>query len=432
LFKLKKRRPVPKKTTTPIQDVIESVLAPDRIRTLARELGVVKRQRKVDIAVFVGAVVLGFATGAQRSLAGMRRAYERCTGQMLAPSAFYARFSRELAQLLKRLMEEAMAELQQHAPKLKHALGRFDQVLAADGSLIKLHENLAKRYPSVFPNKMGAGAKLHIVINVAGRSARSVQLVSGSRHDVTILKVGPWVAGKLLLMDLAYRKGLLLKRIADLGGYFLLRKKQSDDLIVTTESWCGKRLSALVPEFIGKSIDVMAELPWHFDRGPNKHKRHVMQVRVVGHWYAEEGRHRFYITNVPAELIVTEQIGPIYTARWEIELFFRELKLTYRIEQLPTSKQFVSESLIYGALLSLLLSRKLHRRLLPHAVLAPERWARIFANFALDILNVTFGAARHSLDQLRLARTLRREAPDPNVKRRNLLARANFGCFSRA
>jgi IS4 transposase len=407
------------------------VLAPDRITALARELGVVKRQRKVDIAVFVGAVVLGFATGAQRSLAGMRRAYERCTGQMLAPSAFYARFSRELAQLLKRLMEEVMADLQQHSPKLKHALGRFEQVLAADGSLIKLHENLAKRYPSVFPNKMGAGAKLHVVINVAGRSARSVQLVSGSRHDVTILKVGPWVASKLLLMDLAYRKGLLLKRIADFGGYFLLRKKQTDDLVVTTGSWCGKRLSALVPEFIGKSIDVMAELPWRFDRGPNKHKRHVMPVRVVGHWHAEEGRHRFYITNAPPELIATEQIGPIYTARWEIELFFRELKLTHRIEQLPTCKQFVAESLIYGALLSLLLSRKLHQQLLPRAVPAPERWARIFANFALDILNVTFGAARHSnLEQQRLARTLRREAPDPNVKRRNLLARASFGCFS--
>jgi len=424
---------VPKKTNSPIREAIESVLAPDRIRALAGELGVVKRQRKLDIVVFVGVVVLGFATGAQRSLAGMRRVYERCTGQMLAPSGFYGRFSRELVQLLKRLMEEVMAELQQRSPKLKYALGRFEQVLAADGSLIKLHKNLAKRYPSVFPNKMGAGAKLHVVINVAGRSARSVQLVSGSRHDVTILKVDRWIAGKLLLMDLAYRKGLLLKRIADLGGYFLLRKKQSDDLIVTAEPWCGKPLSALVPEFIGKSIDVMAELPWHLERGPHKHRRHVMPVRVVGHWYAQEGQHRFYITNAPAELIATEHVGPIYTARWEIELFFRELKLTHRIEQLPTSKQFVSESLIYGALLSLLLSRKLHQRLLPNAVLAPERWARIFANFAIDILNVAFGAARHSkLDQLRLARTLRREAPDPNVKRRNLLARASVGRFSSA
>ncbi len=424
---------MPKKTNSPIRDAIESVLAPVRINALARQLGVVKRQRKVDIVVFVGAVVLGFATGAQRSLAGMRRAYERCTGQMLAPSGFYVRFSREFVQLLKRLVEEAMAELQQRSPKLKHVLGRFEQVLAADGSLIKLHENLVKRYPSVFPNKMGAGAKLHVVINVAGRSARSVQLVSGSRHDVTILKVGPWIAGKLLLMDLAYRKGLLLKRIADLGGYFLLRKKQSDDLIVTAKPWCGKPLSTLVPEFIGKSIDVMAELPWHLERGSHKHRRHVMPVRVVGHWYAQEGQHRFYITNAPAELIATEQVGPIYTARWEIELFFRELKLTHRIEQLPTSKQFVSESLIYGALLSLLLSRKLHQQLLRRAALAPERWARIFANFALDILNVTFGAARHSrLEPLRLARILRREAPDPNVKRRNLLARANAGVFSSA
>jgi hypothetical protein len=37
-----------------------------------------------------------------------------------------------------------------------------------------------------------------------------------------------------------------------------------------------------------------------------------------------------------------------------VELFFRELKLTHRLEQLPTRKRFVAEALIYAALLSLL------------------------------------------------------------------------------
>jgi putative transposase len=434
LFKLKKRKPVPKKISNPIREAIGSVLAVRRIERLAWDLGVIKRQRKLSIAAFVGAVVLGFATGAQRSLAGMRRAYERCTGQSLAPSAFYARFTREMAQLLRRLVEETMADLQKRAPKLKHALARFDQVLAADGSLIKLHKSLASQFPSVFPNKVGAAAKLHVVINVAGRSARSVQLVAGKRHDVTILKLGPWVAGKLLILDLAYRKGLLYKQIADNKGYFLLRKKQSDDPLITDPRWRGKRLSALVEAFVGKTFDVDAAVPWQFDRGPNKNRRHTLPVRVVGQWNADEGHHHFYLTNAPRDMMAAEHVGPIYAARWEVELFFRELKLTHRLEQLPTRKRFVSESLIYAALLSLLLSRRLRERLLPAAAAFPvERWARLFATFALDILNVTFGSLRAcSADAKRLANVLRREAPDPNQTRLNLLARAQSGLLRAA
>jgi IS4 transposase len=425
---------MPKKSDSPIREAIGSVLAAQRIELLARDLGVVKRQRKLCVSAFVGAVVLGFAAGAQRSLATMRRAYERCTGQSLAPSAFYARFTSEMTQLLRRLVEDAMAELQQRAPKLKHALVRFKQVLVADGSLIKLHKSLATKFPSVFPNKVGAAAKLHVVINVAGRSARSVQLVAGKRHDVSILKLGPWVAGKLLILDLAYRKGLLYKKIADNGGYFLLRKKQSDDPLVTDPRWRGERLSALVESFLGKTFDVDAVVPWQFDRGPNKNRRHTLPVRIIAQWNADEGQHHFYVTNVPQNMMEAEHVGPIYAARWEVELFFRELKLIYRVEQMPTRKRFVSEILIYAAILSLLLSRRLRDRLLPPAAaFAVERWARLFATFALDILNITFGSLKAcAAEAKRLANLLRREAPDPNRNRLNLLARAQKGVWRTA
>ena len=420
---------MPRKISSPIREAIGSVLAVPRIERLARDLGVIKRQRKLCVTAFVGAVVLGFATGAQRSLAGMRRAYQRCTGQSLAPSAFYARFTREMAQLFRQLVEDTMAELQQRSPKLKHALARFSQVLVADGSLIKLHKSLATQFPSVFPNKVGAAAKLHVVINVAGRSARSVQLVAGKRHDVTILKLGPWVAGKLLILDLAYRKGLLCKQIADNEGYFLLRKKQSDNPLITDPRWRGERLCTVVEAFVGKTFDIDAAIAWQFDRGPNRNRRHMLPVRIIGHWNADAGHHHFYVTNVPRTMMLAEHAGPIYAARWEVELFFRELKLTHRLEQLPTRKRFVSESLIYAALLSLLLSRRLRERLLPAAAaFAVERWARLFATFALDILNITFGSLRAcSADAKRLASLLRREAPDPNQTRLNLLARAQGG-----
>jgi IS4 transposase len=233
----------------------------------------------------------------------------------------------------------------------------------------------------------------------------------------------------LLILDLAYRKGLLYKRIDDHGGYFLLRKKASDDPRITDGRWSGMRVSQLAQKFAGKTIDVQAEVPWSFDRGPNKDRRQWLPLRVVGQWNAVEQAHHFYLTNMTPEMMSAEHVGAIYAARWEVELFFRELKHTFRLEQMPTRKRFVSESLIYAAVLSLLLSRRLRERLLPSkAKFAVERWARLFAAFALDLLNVSLGSLKScSAEAQRLRALLRREAPDPNRKRLNLLQRVEMG-----
>ena len=68
-----------------IYSSLTSVLPRRRIRDLARQLGVVRRRRKLDIVAFVYSLVLGFGDGDRRTLSGLRRAYLRATGS--APSS---------------------------------------------------------------------------------------------------------------------------------------------------------------------------------------------------------------------------------------------------------------------------------------------------------------------------------------------------------
>jgi hypothetical protein len=93
---------------------------------------------------------------------------------------------------------------------------------------------------------------------------------------------------------------------------------------------------------------------------------------------------------------------------------------------MPTRTRFVAEALIYAALLSLLLSRRLHALLRRNQPLVPERWARIFATFSLDILEITLSRRPSTLER-RLLRVLRREAADPNRNRPKLLERSQLG-----
>lgn len=427
---------MPRRKVSLLRGEIARIIDPRRIVQLAGELQVVKRQRKVDVVSLVAALTLGLSAGGRRTIALLRRAYERSTGQTLAPSAFYARLTAPLALLLKVLVEEAMARVEACSPALKHSLGRFKQVLVADGALLRLHDGLARQFPSVWTHYMKASAKLHVVINVSGRSAQSIQLTRGSRQDVRILKVGKWIRGKLLIFDLAYMKGLLLLRIQQHGGFFLIRKKASCRPRITAgpKHWIGAYLQDIESELTGETVDLQATIPWFFDRGSHKKARHDLAVRVVGNWDAKENTYRFYITNSPIEMLTAAHVGAVYAARWEVELFFRELKLRYRIEDIPTRKRCVAECLIYAALLASLVSRRLRQALFtlkrPPAI---ERWAIVFTTFALEILNlIRTRRRRASRAEHLLLRTLKQEAIDPNKKRLPLVVRAQSGVLAGA
>jgi hypothetical protein len=69
-----------------------------------------------------------------------------------------------------------------------------------------------------------------------------------------------------------------------------------------------------------------------------------------------------YVTNLPSRHFSAEEIAEIYRLRWEIELLFKELKTTCRLEQLPSSREEVVLTLLYATLLALLVTRAIARR----------------------------------------------------------------------
>ena len=176
-----------------------------------------------NIVALVFALVLGFERGARRSLASFRRAYCSSTGVALAPSAFHGRFTPEFSELMKQLTTHAFEHMKEGTSRLQRTLAAFAKVFIADGSLVRLHSNLQEDYPSVWTNHTKAGAKLHVTIDGASRTPEILRIVPGSKHDVTLLDVGPWCKNALLIFDLAYYQAKLFRQILDHGGTFLCR-----------------------------------------------------------------------------------------------------------------------------------------------------------------------------------------------------------------
>lgn len=123
------------------------------IEAYAQKLGVVRRQRKVDIVCLVWTLILGFSTGSKRTLASLRRTYQVASGHLIARSSFHGRLTPALAQLMRRLLEHILnAQRQSVADFHGEYMRGFEKLLAMDATILRLHKLLAADYPGCRTN----------------------------------------------------------------------------------------------------------------------------------------------------------------------------------------------------------------------------------------------------------------------------------------
>ena len=426
-----------------LRALLASALPEQRIVTLARRSGVLRRLRKVEPMAWLWTLVLGFGTGRVRTLAGLRRSYERATDESLVPSAFYDRFTLATVRFLRAVVGELCADFEQTDARLGGVLAGFRDVVVADATLIKLHRLLAEHYPGTRTNSAPASAKLHMVMSVGGAGAQSVRISDARACDHHLLRVGRWVRDRLLMFDLGYFRYQLFDCIDRNGGYFLTRVHANANprIVEVHRVWrgqsvnlVGEKLRAIESRLHRAVLD--AEVEVEFQRRGYRGVRRTARrrMRLVGVRHPDSGQYRFYLSNITPEQLDAESLAQAYACRWQVELLFRELKSHYRLTEMPSRKAHVVETLLLTAVITLLVSRKLlaavrhrlHRR--PHQV-PEERWAAVFASIARDLLDIVLMPKRVAVWLARrVSRLLLHEAADPNLSRVLLVERVEKGC----
>jgi IS4 transposase len=414
-----------------LQEAVDSCFTPEWILENAKEVEFCKRSRKIDLVSFFWTLLLSFGTGVSRSIADLRRMYEQTSGTRIVPSSFYDRFNSGLAAFLKRAVCYACEVWCEPVEALAGKLADFKDLLVADATVIRLHDFLEKSFPACWTSHTKAALKLHVVMSVLAASPRSVKLTSQRKHEVKVLKVGPWVKDRLMLVDLGYYDFSLFERIKRNGGYFISRlKDNANPLITGVHGKCrgrsiklvGKRLQEVLPHLKRKSFDVEVDLK--VKRREYSGKRNVVTkgFRVAGIWDEKSRAYHIYVTNVPPESLDAQDVARTYRCRWEVELLFKELKNHYRLDQIPSCKRPVVEALVYTAVLTLILSRcilfAMRRAAGVRSSRSPERrWAATFQAAAINLLNLIALDFRNPREWRQLETFLKAEMIDPNVKR---------------
>lgn len=404
------------------------------LRETARETGLIKRERKIDPVIIFWVLTLGFGVRLQRSLASLKRQYERDSAETISDSSWYYRFTPELVRFLKSCVIHGIEELAREPHrKLTDKLGNFKDVLIQDSTIIRLHKSLSKKFPAARSRNVAAGIKVGVLVSAVADGPKSVALHGERTAEIKTLRIGPWLKDRVILLDLGFYKHQMFARICENGGYFVSRLKGSVNPVILSihndgtgnrfQDIVGKRVRDILPQLAGERLDAIVEISFKRRAYQGKQRQDTMKFRLVAIFNEEEGNYHLYLTNIQKDVLDAGDIATLYGARWDIELLFKELKSKYALNVVNTTNEQVIEAYIWIAILTLLVSRRIYclvrdanpgKKMVRYTQL---RWSTIFAENASDLLTSVLNCCGFNRTFETVMGVYDSQALDPHVNR---------------
>lgn len=390
------------------------LVGPEEILEAGRRLGAIRRQRKVDLPKLVEATIMSLSgtPGAQTTAFAN---YLNLTGEGLAPSSFYDRFTPELAGVMKGVAERALKHVQASDPDgmagrdLGSLLEAFSDVRLADSTCLML-KKLAKGWAPSTSKVRPAGVKLSAVVSLRNDLPIADVLTPQRTHDNKAFPTATLETGTLSIFDLGY---IDVERFIDAIGreaHFLTRLKSSHDPeIVRVHVGKGSRTAAR-----GLRLDQALDgglLQW--EKGVIdvdvclKHKTKTAIARVVGVLDSNGDEPHWYVTSVDRSILSPVDVAETYRLRWIIELVFKQLKSGVGFSAILAWREHAVTALVYGKITALCLARLLElsvKAKSPHVVLG--RLAIVLVLARSTTLMFTYAMLRDGVGAEELERRL--------------------------
>lgn len=361
-------------------DVVHALLPTNQLLDKARQLGVLKRQRKTDVAALLAAVVFTLPIRDIVSRAQMHRNYLRNTGKALSRSAFYERFTPSLEALLHFVVRSLQDHARAHRPQYTGVLAGFRDVVIADATTIALAPSLRGLWPG--SNEGRAALKLHTRIRATTGELLWHRITKATAYDGHQFGVDWSHTGVLFLLDKAYNSASLWWRIHRVGGFFVTRLPASYKPTIERRNRNhrgksrrveGRKLRDVLVGLKRQVLDVMCNFQVRVQRyRSNRGRRFAHPFRVVAIKNRKTYKYHLYVTNIPAERLAAEDIATLYKLRWEVELGYKAGKSGCGLAELNSRKPHVVRILLYAALVRQHLATS--SRLCAMSTLSKKRW----------------------------------------------------------
>src|SRR5438128_1092831 len=236
-----------------VQEVFEAILPQEEIDRLCQQCGVIERQRKLNLGMFVRAMVISAGTPGGAYQADVLRSYLEFEVPRVARSAFYRWFDEPLERFMEALAERALAYARAQQVDLAGPLCGVTDWYIVDSTTVKVRDALRDDLPGTGDY---AAMKVHKVLSVGCGAPVQYHFSPAREHDSRHLEVNESWRGYGLLADLAYASLARLRACEAHGVRFVIRLKDNwkpkvDYLArgqLTQEFFAGTDLDALLAE----------------------------------------------------------------------------------------------------------------------------------------------------------------------------------------
>ena len=335
---------------------LTSILNSTSITQLARKCGFMQRMRNISPTELVFALLNTLGTRSNINLSDIHKNLCIEHGKGINYKPFHNKLKKpELTQLLRTLTEQAAKEwlfepLQQALPSEYP----FKAIEAHDGSSLKLHIGLTEQFPGRFTKTHPAAMELHMTMDLMSGGYNYLGIAPDSESERHYNPFAFEIKDILLLMDAGYFNIEYCYQADKHGGYVIMRTNGqiNPDIIAAFDSQ-GTAIKALVGKKVKRvklKKDQLVDLDVKWSDKPGLH-------RLIAFWDRKKSAIGYLITNLKREQFPAVKVCELYGLRWQIELFFKELKSYSGLKTFNTRNKSIAESLVWASMLTLLLKR---------------------------------------------------------------------------
>jgi putative transposase len=332
-----------------VRQVFEAMLPQEAIDCLCKQFGVIERQRKRNLGMFVRAMVISAGTPGGAYQADVLRSYLEFEVPHVARSAFYRWFDEPLEQFMDALAQRALVYARAQQVDLSGPLCGVKDWYIVDSTTVTVRDALREEFPGTGNY---AAIKVHKVLSVGCGAPVRYHFSPAREHDSRHLTIDESWRGCGLLMDLGYASLERLRACEAHGVRFVIRLKDNwkpkVDYVarghVTPEFFPGTDLDALLEAdrllLDGQAIDADV----HVGTGKD-----ALHLRLVG--VPTPKGYCFFLTNLPPR-IGPRQVADLYRVRWEVELSIKLDKSVNRLDEIDSERPCSLKTLLHASLMA--------------------------------------------------------------------------------
>jgi hypothetical protein len=355
-----------------VADAMQEILT-ETSDVLAHGSGFVKRQRKLSGGGFAQTLVFGWLSNPDSTVDELSQT-AATLDISISPQGIDKRFTREAAEFLHRVLQEAVSTLIAESPVAIPLLQRFNGVYIQDNSTVTLPDSLAAIWVGCGGNSTkntSSSVKIHMRLDLNTGGLTGPYLHPGKEHaQNSQLHEESFPEGSLRLADLEYFCLEDFRALNANGVYWLSRGKSQChvydqdgklwDILDLLKTHCKDRLDMHV------LLGARARIPCRLlaVRVPDKVAR-LRRSKIISE-YRREGRKpskkmlglaswSFAFCSVPSEMLSLDEAFVLLRTRWQIEMLFKLWKSYGHIDEWRSEKPWRILCEVYAKLLVMII-----------------------------------------------------------------------------